>query len=149
MAAVAFATPVICLPVTPDQRLASSQLKSLGVAEVIASADVTVSRIRETVAKMTSDRGYRERCRKLGEEFHDQPLSAADRLLFSLERVIRKPYSRRYENRIINNLYLLQQSNADVYLLLLILLTSIIGFLIALSIMVLPILMKKHKAKAE
>ncbi|XP_066946716.1 UDP-glucuronosyltransferase 3A1-like isoform X1 [Macrobrachium rosenbergii] len=148
MASVSFATPILCLPVTTDQTLAARQLESLGVAEVIPAAEITAAKVRESVTKIVSDRGYRERARKLGEEFHDQPVSAADRLLFSLERVLRKPYSRRYETRS-SSLYLLQQSNADVYLFLLVLLTILMAVLIAAGIVLIPIIMKKQKTKAE
>ncbi|XP_064096071.1 UDP-glucuronosyltransferase 1A7-like isoform X2 [Macrobrachium nipponense] len=148
MASVSFATPILCLPVTTDQTLAARQLESLGVAEVIPAAEITEAKVRESLTKMVSDRGYRERARKLGEEFHDQPVSAADRLLFSLERVLRKPYSRRYETRS-SSLYLLQQSNADVYLFLLVLLTILMAVLIAAGIVLFPIIMKKQKSKAE
>lgn len=148
MAAVYFASPVLCLPVTADQTLAAAALQDLGIGTVVAAGEVTVTTLREALSKLAADRSYREKGRELAEELHDQPLSPADRLLFTLERVMRRPHSRRYMKKG-SHLYLLQQSNADVYLLLLILLSSVTALLILLAIMVIPVLLKKQKIKEE
>ncbi|KAK8721107.1 hypothetical protein OTU49_012935 [Cherax quadricarinatus] len=148
MAAVYFASPVLCLPVTADQTLAAAALQDLGIGTVVAAGEVTVTTLREALGKLAADRSYREKGRELAEELHDQPLSPADRLLFTLERVMRRPHSRRYMKKG-SHLYLLQQSNADVYLLLLILLSSVTALLILLAIMVIPVLLKKQKIKEE
>ncbi|XP_071549220.1 UDP-glucuronosyltransferase 1A7-like [Panulirus ornatus] len=152
MAAVYFGSPILCLPVTTDQTLAAAALVNLGLGVSVPAAEATQHNLREAIHTLATQRSYRERGRDLGEELHDQPLAPSDRLLFTLERVMRKPHSRRYRRQVSGvggGLYLLQLSNADVYLLLLILLATLIGLLMALAIALLPILLKKQKAKAD
>ncbi|XP_042865988.1 UDP-glucuronosyltransferase 3A1-like [Penaeus japonicus] len=148
MAAAYFGSPALCLPVTTDQKLASDALRKIGIAVVVPASSATVPALREALAKLAGDRSYRERGRSIAEDLHDSSLSPSDRLLFALERVLRRPSSLRYKPPA-SPLYLLQQSNADVYLLLLILLTTLLGILIAIAIVTLPILLKKQKAKAD
>ncbi|XP_037794076.1 UDP-glucuronosyltransferase 3A1-like [Penaeus monodon] len=119
-----------------------------GIAEVVPASRATVPALKEALSKLAGDRSYRERGRRIAEDLHDSSLSPSDRLLFALERVLRRPNSLRYRPPA-STLYLLQQSNADVYLLLLILLTTLLGVLIAAGIVALPILLKKQKAKAD
>ncbi|XP_063594828.1 UDP-glucuronosyltransferase 3A1-like [Penaeus indicus] len=148
MAAAYFGSPTLCLPVTTDQKLASDALKKIGIAEVVPASSATVPALKEALSKLAGDRSYRERARRIAEDLHDSSLSPSDRLLFALERVLRRPNSLRYRPPA-STLFLLQQSNADVYLLLLILLTTLLGVLIAVGIVALPILLKKQKAKAD
>lgn len=148
MAAAYFGSPTLCLPVTTDQKLASEALRKIGMAVVVPASSATVPALKEALSKLAGDRSYRERGRRIAEDLHDSSLSPSDRLLFALERVLRRPNSLRYRPPA-STLYLLQQSNADVYLLLLILLTTLLGVLIAVAIVTLPILLKKQKAKAD
>ncbi|XP_042209483.1 putative UDP-glucuronosyltransferase ugt-60 [Homarus americanus] len=148
MAAVYFGSPVLCLPVTTDQTLAAAVVEDLGLAVVVPAKEATTSTLTKALSKLSGNRSYRECGRQLGEELHDQALSPADRVLFTLERALRRPHSRRHIPRP-THLSLLQQSNADVYLLLLVLLTCLSGLLILLTIVMLPILLKKQKRKAD
>ncbi|KAK4315190.1 hypothetical protein Pmani_013572 [Petrolisthes manimaculis] len=163
MAAVYFGSPVLCLPVTPDQHLSSNALQNLGLGVVLPASGVTVEKLKTALHNLTGDRRYRERGREWGEELHDQALSPDDRLLYTLERIIRRPRANTYFNRQQEGgntqqqqqqqqqqqLYLLQQSNADVYLLLLLLLTSLLGLLICLTLSLLPVLLAKAKHKKD
>nr|XP_045603864.1 UDP-glucuronosyltransferase 2A3-like [Procambarus clarkii] len=149
MAAVYFGSPVLCLPVTTDQTMAAAALKDLGLAVVVPAADVTVPALREAMITLAGDRSFRERGRELAEDLHDRPLAPPDRLLVTLERIMRRTHARRLVKKDNGGLYLLQQANADVYLLLLLLLTCFMALLIVLVINILPIVINKRKVKAD
>ncbi|CAL4062474.1 unnamed protein product, partial [Meganyctiphanes norvegica] len=148
MAAVHFASPILCLPVTPDQHMAAREVIKLGIGEMVSAGEATVTNVKKAISKLMGKEkaNYRRRCREVAEQVHDQPMAPADRLLFHIEHIIRNPKSKR-NLRHDHGLYLLQQSNADVYLVLLLLLVTLFALLIAISIQLLPILLQKSKNK--
>ncbi|XP_069195554.1 UDP-glucuronosyltransferase 1A7-like isoform X2 [Procambarus clarkii] len=119
------------------------------LAVVVPAADVTVPALREAMITLAGDRSFRERGRELAEDLHDRPLAPPDRLLVTLERIMRRTHARRLVKKDNGGLYLLQQANADVYLLLLLLLTCFMALLIVLVINILPIVINKRKVKAD
>ncbi|XP_076047730.1 UDP-glucuronosyltransferase 3A1-like [Oratosquilla oratoria] len=149
MAAVFFGSPVLCLPVTPDQLLAANELKRLGVAEVVEAQHATIDSISSAFQLAAQDKIYRQKARSLAEELHDQDLIPADRLMYHIESVKRRPKSRRFTLPTPSSLPLLQQANADLYCILIIFLATCSGALIVIGIKVGPILLKKEKVKDD
>ncbi|KAG0710267.1 UDP-glucuronosyltransferase 2B15 [Chionoecetes opilio] len=91
-AAVLVGSPTLCIPVTPDQHLTSNKLRDLGLAVVVPARDVTTNQMRDVIRELTTNRSYRSRGRQLAEEYIDQPLHVSDRVLHTLEKLMRRPW---------------------------------------------------------
>lgn len=125
MAAILFGSPTLCLPVTPDQLMTSRKLHDLGLGLVVSANDVTTNKVKDAIRELTTNRSYRVRGRRLAEEYIDQPLSASDRVLHALEKVMRRPW--RYKRREVNPVSLLVRNNCDIIATILVFMTSIFG----------------------
>lgn len=63
--------PMVAIPITNDQPGVARRLEWLGVAEVVLSARLTVSRLRAALSRVMGDPGYRERARLRAAEIRE------------------------------------------------------------------------------
>jgi len=77
-----YGVPVITIPMVNDQHLVARQLTAAGAGFGLKMEDITAESIRESVARMLSNDGFRQASRRIGESFRAAGgyKAAADRI---------------------------------------------------------------------
>ncbi|MPC74788.1 hypothetical protein E2C01_069163 [Portunus trituberculatus] len=57
-AAILFGSPILCIPLTPDQIIIARKLTELGISLAVPAHQVSTNQIRDAILQLTMNRKY-------------------------------------------------------------------------------------------